>query len=92
MDRADIYLEIIAEQPILLLPFAFLIFLFLVTPAEKKLFISLVILVPWLTVARSEELGAIASAAKLTSGFAYLIVAISAAVYPGPKRSIPGVV
>jgi hypothetical protein len=92
MDRADIYLELIAEQPILLVPFALLIFIFLATPAEKKLFISLVILIPWLTVARSEGLGAIATAAKVTSGFAYLIVAISAAIYPGPKRTIPPIV
>ena len=92
MDRADIYLEIIAEQPILLAPFALLIFIFAATPSDKKLFISLVILVPWLTVARCEDLGPIAAAAKLTSGVAYLIVAISAMMYPGPKRNIPIVV
>ena len=92
MDRADIYLEIIAEQPFLLAPFALLVLIFVSTPANKKLFISLVILVPWLTVARCEDLGPIAAAAKLTSGVAYLIVAISAAMYPGPKRTIPAVV
>lgn len=92
MDRADIYLQLVFEQPILLVPFILFIFIFLSIPAEKKFYMSLIILVPWLTVARSEGLGPISAAAKLSSGVGYLMVAFSAVTHPGPKRAIPGVV
>jgi len=89
MDRTDIYLQLVAEQPILMAPFILFIFIFLAIPSDKKLFVTLLILVPWLTVARSPELGPIAAAAKLSSGATYLLIAISAANHPGPKRQLP---
>jgi len=92
MDKVDIYLRLVAEQPLLLLPVVFCIIAFLIVPKEKRLFLMLVILVPWLTIARSSELGPISAAAKLSSGGAYLLIALSALVHPGPKRHIPGVV
>jgi len=92
MDKVDIYLRLVAEQPLLLLPVVFCIIAFLIVPKEKRLFLMLVILVPWLTIARSPELGPISAAAKLSSGGAYLLIALSALVHPGPKRHIPGVV
>ena len=89
MDRTDIYLQLVAEQPILMAPFILFIFIFLVIPSDKKLFVTLLILVPWLTVARSSGLGPIAAAAKLSSGATYLLVAIAAVNHPGIKRRLP---
>lgn len=90
MDRSDIYLQLVAEQPILLVPFILFIFIFLAIPSDKKLFVTLVMLVPWLTVARSSGLGPISAAAKLSSGATYLLIAIAALYHPGTKRKIPG--
>ncbi len=90
MDRSDVYLQLVAEQPILLVPFILFIFIFLAIPSDKKLFVTLVMLVPWLTVARSTGLGPIAAAAKLSSGATYLLVAIAAVNHPGIKRRLPG--
>ena len=92
MDRIEIYLQIISEQPILLVPIVLCIIAFFAIPADKKLFMSLVILVPWLTIARSTGMGPFAVAAKLSSGIAYLLIAYSAFTHPGHKRQIPWIV
>ncbi len=92
MDRTDIYLRLVAENPALLAPFFIFIIIFAAIPSDKKLFVTIAILVPWLTIARSPGLGPIAAAAKLSSGIPYLLVAFSAAMHPGPKRRLPGVV
>ena len=92
MDRSDVYLQLIAEQPILLAPFLLFIIIYAAIPADRKLFLTLVLLVPWLTVARSEGLGPIQAAAKLSSGATYLLIAMSAVIHPGPKRQLPQVV
>ena len=92
MDRTELYLQLVMEQPILLAPVFLFIIAFAVVPAEKKLFMTLLILVPWLTIARSPGIGPIAAAAKISSGIAYLLIAYSAYLHPGPKRHIPAVV
>jgi len=92
MDRTEIYLQLVMEQPLLLAPVVLLIFIFFIIPVDKRLFMTLLILVPWLTIARSGGLGPIAAAAKLSSGGAYLLIAFSAMTHPGPKRQIPGIV
>ena len=92
MERTDIYIQLVMENPILLAPIALLIFAFLVVPADKRLFLTLLILVPWLTIARSPGLGPISAAAKLSSGGACLLIALSASMHPGPRRQIPPVV
>lgn len=92
MDRVDVYLEFVREQPVLLAPFFLLILIFIAIPADKKLFSTLVILVVWLTVARSPGLGPLSAAAKLSSGISYLLIAFAALMHPGPKRELPGIV
>ncbi|MEE2819856.1 MAG: hypothetical protein VX615_04510 [Planctomycetota bacterium] len=92
MDRVDIYIQIVTEQPILLAPIIAFIFAYALVPSHRRLFVSLLILVPWLTVARSPGMGPLASAAKLTSGIAYLLIAFAAWTHPGPKRKLPGLV
>ena len=89
MDRAEIYLEIVMQQPLLLAPIAIFIFAYALVPSHRRLFVSLMILVPWLTIARSPGMGAFSSAAKLTSGIAYILIAYAAWAHPGPKRQIP---
>lgn len=64
---------------------------FALVPKDKKLFLTLLILVPWLTVARSVGLGPIAAAAKLSSGGAFLLIAYAAFTHPSQKRDIPGI-
>ncbi len=91
MQRTDIYLEIVMANPILLLPIVGFIVLFALVGPERRLFLSLFILVPWLIVARSQGLGTIAAAAKLSSGGAFLLIAIAAATHPGEKRHISGI-
>ena len=91
MQRTDIYLQLVLDQPLILAPFVGFIFLFLLVPRHRWLFISLVILIPWLTVARSPGLGAISAAAKLSSGSVFLLVAIAAILHPFEKRKIPGI-
>jgi hypothetical protein len=92
MERTDIYIQLVMEQPVILLPVILLVLAFFVVPVDKRLFLTLLILVPWLTVARSPGLGPLSAAAKLSSGGAYLLIALSALMHPGPKRQIPGVV
>ena len=92
MDRVDIYIQIVMEQPILLAPIIAFIFAYALVPSHRRLFVSLLILVPWLTVARSPGMGPLASAAKLTSGIAYMLIAFAAWTHPGPKRKLPGLV
>ncbi len=89
MDRVDIYLEIVLGQPLLLLPIIVVIGIYAVVPKEKKLFLALVVLVPWITIARCQGLGEIAAAAKLSSGGAYLLIALASLAHPGQKRSTP---
>ncbi|HIB51359.1 MAG TPA: hypothetical protein EYO40_08855 [Phycisphaerales bacterium] len=92
MDRTDIYLQLVMENPLLMAPVVLFIFAFAIIPSDKRFFLMLVILVPWLTIGRSGGLGPIAAAAKLSSGGAYLLIALSAFLHPGPKREIPYVV
>ena len=92
MDKVEIYLRLVVEQPLLLLPVVFCIIAFLIVPKENRLFLTLVILVPWLTIAQSPDLGPISIAAKVSCALAYFLIALSALVHPGPKRHIPGVV
>jgi len=89
MERTDIYIELILSQPLLLAPLGIFLLAFFLIPSDKRLFVTLLILVPWLTLARSPGLGPLASAAKLSSGVAYLFIAFSAFTHPGPKRNIP---
>ena len=84
MDKVEIYLRLVVEQPLLLLPVVFCIIALLIVPKEKRLFLTLVILVPWLTIARSPDLGPISIAAKLSSGgclFSHCLIC------PGASRS-----
>ena len=89
MDRTEIYIQLIMEQPMILLPAVLFIFAFFVIPTDKRLFMTLLILVPWLTFARSPGLGLISAVAKISSGGAFLLIAYSALTQPGPKREVP---
>jgi hypothetical protein len=91
MERTDIYLDLIMANPMLLAPIVGFLLVFAFVPKEKKLFLTLLVLVPWLTVARSPGLGPIAAAAKLSSGGAFLLIAYAAMTHPSPKRNIPGI-
>ena len=91
MERTDVYIQIITTQRWLLLPFIFAILTYFLVPKVHRLFLSIVLLAPWLQIGSAQELSAIAAAAKLTSGFAFLLVAFSAWTHPGPKRMLPGV-
>lgn len=91
MERTDVYLEIITTQPWLLSPFIFAFISYFLVPKAHRLFLSIVLLAPWLQIGSAQELSLIAAAAKLTSGFAFLLVAFSALTHPGPKRKIPGI-
>ncbi len=89
MERTDIYLEIIMTQPWLLTPMVLFIVLFFLVPAEKRLFMSLMIVTPWLSMGRAQDLSLIAAGAKLTSGLSFLLVAYAAITHPFPKRQLP---
>jgi hypothetical protein len=91
MERTDIYLYLISENPLLLAPIVGILIAFVMVPRSKKLFLTLLVLIPWLTVARSPGLGPIAAAAKLSSGGAFMLIAYAAYIHPSPKRRIPGI-
>ena len=91
MERTDIYLEIVMANPILLAPIVGFIALFLLLSPDKRLSFCLLIIVPWLTVARSPGLGTISAAAKLSSGGAFLLLAYAAISHPSEKRDVPGI-
>ena len=74
MERTDIYLEIIISQPWLLTPMVLLVLLFFMVPAEKRLFLSLMLVTPWLSMARAQDLSLIAAGAKLSSGLSFLLL------------------
>ncbi len=92
MERVDIYLDIVMQQPLLLAPIALLAFAFLLVPAHRRLSVTLIVLVPWLTLARLPGLGTIQAAAKVGSVAAYALIAIAALTHPGPRRDIPAIV
>ncbi len=91
MERVDIYIDILVENPLLAIPIIAAIFAFALVPAQHRLFATLLLLVPWLTVARLPGLGPIQAAAKLASVGAYALVAFAAITHPGPRRDIPAV-
>ena len=92
MERTDIYLEIIISQPWLLTPMVLLVLLFFMIPAENRLFLSLMLVTPWLSMARAQDLSLIAAGAKLSSGLSFLLVAYAAITHPFPKRKLPLIV
>lgn len=92
MDRTDIYLQIIMSQPWLVSPIVLAVLLYFLIPKEKRLFVSIMMVTPWLQMGRSQNLSLIAAAAKLSSGLVFLLVAYAAWTHPYPKRRLPGVV
>ncbi len=92
MDRTDIYLQIIMSQPWLVSPIVLAVLLYFLIPKEKRLFVSIMMITPWLQMGRSQNLSLIAAAAKLSSGLVFLLVAYAAWTHPFPKRRLPGVV
>jgi len=91
MLRTDIYIELIFAQPWLLTPIAVIILVLAIAPADKRLFLTLLLVVPWLTIGRSPGLGPISAAAKVSSGGAFLLIAFAAIIHPSMKRAIPGI-
>ena len=91
MLRTDIYIELIFAQPWLLTPIAVIILVLAIAPAEKRLFLTLLLVVPWLTIGRSPGLGPISAAAKVSSGGVFLLIAFAAIIHPSMKRAIPGI-
>jgi hypothetical protein len=92
MERTDIYLEIIMTQPWLLTPMVLLVLLFFMIPAENRLFLALMLVTPWLSMGRAQDLSLIAAGAKLTSGLSFLLVAYASITHPFPKRQLPLIV
>jgi len=89
MDRTDAYLNIVMSNPLLLAPIVGLLLIFLLVPREKRLFLTLMMVTPWLQMGRSQELSTIAAVAKLSSGLAFLLIAFAAWTHPYPKRELP---
>jgi hypothetical protein len=92
MERTDIYLQIIMAQPWLLLPIVAAVVIFFMISKENRLFVSLMLVTPWLSMGRAQELSLIAAGAKLTSGLAFLLVAYASITHPFPKRRLPIIV
>jgi hypothetical protein len=92
MERTDIYLQIITSQPWLVSPIVLAVVLYFLIPKENRLFVSIMMVTPWLQMGRSQNLSLIAAAAKLSSGLVFLLVAYAAWTHPYPKRRLPGVV
>ena len=91
MERTDIYLQIITNQPWLLSPILIALVIFFFIPKDKRLFIAIMMVTPWLQMGRSQDLSLIAAAAKLSSGLAFLLVAFASWTHPFPKRRLPGI-
>ncbi|HIB50838.1 MAG TPA: hypothetical protein EYO40_06135 [Phycisphaerales bacterium] len=92
MDRTDIYLQIIMSQPWLLSPVLLAVGLYFLIPRDKRLFVAIMMVTPWLQMGRSQNLSLIAAAAKLSSGLVFLLVAYAAWTHPFPKRRLPGII
>ena len=91
MERTDIYLQIVTTQPWLLSPIFIAVFVYFLIPKDKRLFVAIMMVTPWLQLGRSQELSSIAAVAKLSSGLAFLLVAFAAWTHPFPKRKLPGI-
>ena len=91
MERTDIYLQIVTTQPWLLSPIFIAVFAYFLIPKDKRLFVAIMMVTPWLQLGRSQELSSIAAVAKLSSGLAFLLVAYAAWTHPFPKRKLPGI-
>ena len=79
-------------EPWLLTPMALLVIIFFLVPAQNRLFLALMLVTPWLSMARAQDLSLIAAGAKLTSGLSFLLVAYAAIMHPFPKRRLPLIV
>lgn len=91
MERTDIYLQIVTREPWLLSPILLAVFVYFLIPKDRRLFVAIMMVTPWLQIGRSQELSLIAAAAKLSSGLAFLLVAFAAWTHPFPKRRLPGI-
>lgn len=90
MDKLELYLEII-PLPLLAGVALFALMIYLIIPAETRFFLTFVIMPPWLVLARSIDLGFIATFTKITSGLLFLLMGLAAILRPVAKRRIPGI-
>ncbi|MCA9300807.1 MAG: hypothetical protein KDA28_17175, partial [Phycisphaerales bacterium] len=89
MDRLSRYTELVPLPVLVAAPIVALVVFFLI-PARWRLPVSLIVLVPWLTVGRLTDFpGGIQVFTKATGFAAYLGVGIAAMLDPGPNRRLP---
>ncbi len=86
MDRIGAYLDVVPVEVLAVVAAAVLLALFSL-PARRRMPLSLAVTVVWLTLGQLEALGWVASAAKASSLAPLLVVAGTAALHPGPRRS-----
>jgi len=61
-------------------------------PRTKRLYVSIIVVVIWMTLGRLSGLGVIQAIAKATGFMAFMLVIITAYFHPGPRRRLPRIV
>lgn len=87
MDRIRLYFDVIPAWVILFAP-AIAVAVFFLIPRRLRLPVSLVLLVPYLTVGRLPGAGMVAWGSKATGWAMLAAVAVAAAMHPGPRRRL----
>lgn len=91
MDKIEIYLDII-PLPLLILGALGAIVVGVAVPSRYRLPLALILMVPWMTTGRLQEMGMPSVVAKATGFVAYLLIIFAALLERGPKRRLSPVV
>ena len=88
MDKLQLYLEII-PLPVLVIGGVGSLMIYLVIPAEKRFYLTFLIMPTWLALSKCPDLGMIQALTKITSGLLFMLIGIAALMRPVPKRRVP---
>lgn len=88
MDKIQLYLQVI-PLPLLIIGGVMVGFIYLIIPAERRFYLTFLILPTWLALSKCPDLGMIQAVTKITSGMLFILLGLAALLRPVPKRRIP---
>ena len=63
--------------------------IYLIIPAQRRFYLTYLILPTWLALSKSPDLVKIQAVTKITSGMLFILLGLAALLRPVPKRRIP---
>lgn len=87
MDRVELYLQVVPLPVLLIVPVVALA-AFLLIPSRYRMPVALSLMMVWLPMSEYADLGMIQAVSKTTGFAAYILVAVTAWLDPGPRRPL----